>query len=163
MNTTYRNFIHRVAAALLMTSGLVTVAHAEHNANSRVTLPSNAQWESECGACHVLYSPRMLPAESWRAVMSGLGSHFGADASLDVTATQEIGSFLERNAGRGKSAATDKPVLRITETRWFVREHRKLSSKVWTSDLVKSPANCTACHAQAPGGSYSERNVKVPQ
>ena len=29
-------------------------------------------WKAECGSCHIAYPPALLPAASWRAVMSGL-------------------------------------------------------------------------------------------
>lgn len=163
MKSTCINIAKRLTWALLITGAAITSAHAKHDGNQPLTATGNSQWQAECGSCHIAYSPRMLHAESWRAVMAGLDRHFGTDASLDAVTTQQISSFLEKNAGSRKEPGTGKPVLRISETRWFIREHRKLSSKVWASDLVKSPANCTACHASEPSGNYSERNVRVPQ
>ena len=61
---------------------------------------TNPTWQAECSTCHVAYPPRLLPRESWRAVMSGLDKHFGSDASLDPATAREIGTFLDQNAGR---------------------------------------------------------------
>jgi hypothetical protein len=129
--------------------------------SSRYTA-NNPKWKSECGSCHVAYPPQLLPASSWRAIMSGLDKHFGSDASLDTQTLTEVGAFLEQNAGR-KRAASAKPVLRITETSWFLREHDEVSRSVWSSQKVKSPSNCTACHRGADNGDFSEHNVRIPK
>lgn len=130
-------------------------------ADSRVSTARNATWQAECGSCHVAYPPSLLPAESWRAVMAGLDKHFGVDASVDAKTAAEIGAFLERNAGRGRSAT--KPVLRITETAWFRHEHDEIGAAVWKSPKVKSPSNCAACHHGAEQGNFSEHDVRVPR
>ena len=131
-------------------------------ADSHSYTASNPKWKSECGSCHVAYPPQLLPASSWRAVMSGLDKHFGSDASLDQQTFAEVGAFLEKNAGRER-AASGKPVLRITETNWFVREHDEVSRAVWTSPKVKSPSNCTACHRGADSGDFGEHSVRIPR
>ncbi len=95
--------------------------------------------------------------------MSGLDRHFGSDASLEARDTTEIGAFLEKHASKRKHESTATPLLRITETRWFKREHREVAEGVWNNPKVKSPANCVACHIQAESGDYRERNIKVPR
>ena len=131
-------------------------------ADSNRYTESNPKWKSECGSCHVAYPPQLLPASSWRAIMSGLDKHFGSDASLDAQTLAEVSAFLEQNAGRER-AVSAKPVLRITETRGFLREHDEVSRSVWTSPKVKSPSNCTACHKGADNGDFSERGVRIPR
>jgi len=130
----------------------------------RKPLVINARWKDECGACHMAYPPRFLSAESWRAVMAGLDKHFGSDASVDAAAATEIGDFLVLNASSKQRHASNgiEPALRITETRWFQSEHRKVENK-WKDPRVKSPANCAACHTQAENGSFKERDIKVPK
>ena len=95
--------------------------------------------------------------------MSGLDKHFGSDASLDPAAAREIGAFLEKNAGGRRYEASAKPILRITETRWFRHEHDEVSERVWKNPKVKSAANCAACHIQAESGNYSEHNIRIPR
>lgn len=129
---------------------------------------TDAAWREECGSCHVAFPPGLLPASSWAALMAGLARHFGSDASLDATRHQEIASFLAAHAGRRESAGADgKPLLRITETPWFRREHRDghdgITAAVWRSPAVKSASNCAACHTQAAQGDYSERNIRIPK
>lgn len=123
----------------------------------------DAKWAAECSACHVAYPARYLPAESWRAIMSGLDKHFGSNASLDDATAREITAYLEKNASTRKHAVSGKPVLRITETRWFKSEHREVATRHWKNPKVKSSANCGACHTTADKGDFSEDNVKIPK
>ncbi len=158
----YRNFLRLSAAAVLLLGASASIVHAQDD-DGRMPGASNSKWQSECGACHVAFPPRLLPAESWRAMMSGLDKHFGSDASLDAATSREIGDFLQKNASGGKYAKSDKPLLRITETRWFIREHDEVAQHTWTNPKVKSPANCAACHIKAESGNYSEDDIRIPR
>ncbi|MDH4234992.1 MAG: diheme cytochrome c, partial [Gallionella sp.] len=123
----------------------------------------NAKWQKECSSCHIAYSPGLLPAESWRKIMGGLDKHFDTDASLNAQETKEITDFLVNNASNRWSATTSP--LRISETAWFKSKHdsHEVSPAVWKNPLVKSPANCQACHTQAERGDFSERNIRMPR
>ena len=91
----------------------------------------------ECAECHQAYGAEALPQGSWRLIMGDLANHFGEDASLDEATRKHIENYLLTN-----SPAGDGP-LRISETRWFVSEHRgeaKLGGK------AKSWSDCKACH-----------------
>jgi hypothetical protein len=106
----------------------------------------------------------MLSAASWRAVMGGLGKHFGSDASLDEKSHSEILRFLESHAGKRSTDLNGKPLLRITETRAFVHEHsEELPRGIWKHPAVKTAANCQACHTAAEKGDYSERTLRLPK
>ncbi|MFN3397703.1 MAG: diheme cytochrome c [Sulfurimicrobium sp.] len=134
---------------------------------------TNPQWKTECSACHIAYPPSLLPARSWRKMMSGLDRHFGQDASLDVPTAQEITAFLVNNSadhGANKRAkkvlgslGPDEVPLRISETAWFVREHDEVSPQVWKRSKVGGPANCAACHGGAERGDYSEHQIRIPR
>ena len=119
-------------------------------------------WKAECGGCHLAFPPELLPASSWRTMMSGLDRHFGTDASLDPATAARITAFLEQNASRKGKLASEK-TLRITETRWFVHEHDEVPARVWKSEKVKGASNCAACHVNAERGDYSEHSVRVPR
>jgi hypothetical protein len=108
-------------------------------------LPEHALYREECGSCHVPYPPRLLPAASWRELMAALERHFGTDASLEPAPRAEIERFLAAHAGRRASSAP-----RITETRWFRKEHQGEISP------TQNPANCAACHARAEDGYYDD-------
>lgn len=162
MTFDYRNALRMFAIAVFLTGVMTPVAQAEEDGDDEhISTATNARWQAECSACHVAYPPRFLAAESWRVLMSGLDKHFGSDASLDKPAAREIGAFLDKNAGRHESSG--KPILRITDTRWFKHEHDEVSDRVWKSIKVKSPANCAACHTQAERGNFSEHNIRIPR
>ncbi len=125
---------------------------------------SNPTWQTECSACHMAYPPGLLPASSWREMMNTLGDHFGTDASLDEATVAEILPFLEQNAAperRVESTPDGKPVLRITETTWFKRQHDEISPAVWKRDAIKSASNCMACHTAADKGDFNEDNIRI--
>jgi hypothetical protein len=163
-----KKFTRMISFAVLvivatMSVGQVSDVRADDDQDGQKPMVSNAKWSSECGACHFAYPPRFLPAESWRAIMSGLDKHFGSNASLDAESANEITAFLEKNADRKARVSSGKPMLRITETRWFKSEHREVAARDWKNPKVKSPANCGACHTKAETGDFSERNVKIPK
>jgi cytochrome c553 len=160
-----KNILRVFAVVLLLMGGLISVAHAEDDDDDEERMPAvkNVAWQTECGSCHIAFPPSLLPAESWRAVMSGLDKHFGSDASLDAPTAREIGVFLDKNAGSNRHSRSGKPVLRITETRWFVREHDEVSDRTWKNPKVKSAANCAACHTEAESGNYNEHGIRIPR
>jgi len=148
------------SVSLLFALGLLA---NEALAESHAFTASNKKWAAECGSCHLAYPPQLLPAASWRKIMTGLDKHFGSDASLDAASAAEIGAFLERNAGRGKKRGTDGGTLRITETRWFVRKHDEVRASGWKNPQVRSAANCGACHLGAARGDFDEDPVRIPR
>jgi hypothetical protein len=154
---------YRVQLILIavLAMGATTTVFADDDEGQRYTA-SNPLWKAECGSCHIAYPPQLLPARSWRAMMSSLDKHFGTDASLDPKAAADITAFLQGNAGRDR-APSAQPVLRISETRWFVREHDEVPARTWKGAQVKSPSNCAACHVNAEQGDYSEQTVRMPK
>ena len=124
-------------------------------------LPPNPAYKAECGSCHVAYPPQLLPRASWQALMARLDRHFGSDASLDAKASGEISRYLDAHAGRRDAPAAAEP--RITETRWFAKEHDEVPAALWKSAAVKGPANCAACHTRAEDGDYAERSLRLPK
>jgi nitrate/TMAO reductase-like tetraheme cytochrome c subunit len=146
----------------LLLAVLALPAHADN-----YSVPKNPAFEEECTSCHMAFPPQMLHADSWRAMMSGLSKHFGTDASLDEKRRAAITDFLVANAGGRKTGATrdaaGKPLLRITETARFEKKHREIAAATFKRASIKSPANCTACHAQAATGNYSEHSVTIPK
>lgn len=119
----------------------------------------HASYRAECGSCHIAYPPALLTAGAWRTVMNGLDRHFGTDATVADAKRAELTGYLVGSAGTRKAA--DAP--RITEGRWFRKEHREIASATWQASAVRSAANCEACHAQAANGDFSERNVRIPK
>ena len=133
------------------------------DAGAQAPQQADATWKAECGRCHVAYPPRFLPARSWRAVMQGLERHFGANARVDARTAASIGAYLEADAESDGDGATEPPVLRITETRWFQHEHQRVPAAVWRNPAVRSASNCTACHRDADDGDFSGRAARIPR
>ncbi|NOU00780.1 MAG: cytochrome C [Gallionella sp.] len=160
----YRQFSRIVVCTLLLLGVSISSSRADDDGEERgLPLVVNAKWKEECSGCHIAYPPRFLPERSWRTLMSGLDKHFGSDASLDAATVQEITMFLEKNADQRHRSMGGKPILRISEMRWFKSEHDEVSSRTWRNPKVKSPSNCGACHTQADLGDFSERNVRIPR
>lgn len=120
-------------------------------------------YEAECGSCHLAYPARFLGRSSWAAVLGALDRHFGTDASLDAPTLAEIRAYLDAGARSKPTERDGRPLLRITETSWFRREHPRPDATVWAHPEVRSPANCGACHREAASGSYRERDIRVPK
>lgn len=133
-----------------------------------------APWEEECGACHLAFAPGMLPARSWRRMMSELRDHFGADASIGEQARQAITEFLESNAADSPGATLGmqriarsipraETPLRITETPMFGYYHDEIAEAIWRRETIGIPSNCPACHTRAGEGRYVEWEIAIPK
>ena len=129
------------------------------------TIPPLAQEpaKTECSACHMAYPPGLLPARSWKAIMSDLSNHFGQDASLDPDTTKKIEDYLVANAadtmGYGGIMRGIKPgdaPTRITDMPWWKWVHSEIRPAYFQSARVKTKANCTACHMSGEQGYFSE-------
>ena len=105
----------------------------------------------------------MLPADSWRRLLSNLPHHYGTDASLDAATVNELATWLGANAGTYKRVREVPPEDRITQSAWFIRKHDEVPGAVWKRPAVKSAANCAACHTQADQGDFNEHNVRIPR
>jgi len=132
---------------------------------------ANATVKTECSACHMLYQPQMLPKRSWQAIVDGLAKHFGEDASLPPAKATEVLAYLVANAadagGAGNKfltglAPTATP-LRIAETPYWLRKHRKIQPDVWKRASVGGKANCKGCHQGTDKGDYDEDRVRIPK
>lgn len=140
---------HLMLAAVLMSAASVAVAGGHYYG------PYPALYMQECASCHIAYPPQVMTAPGWTRVMNQLDRHFGTDASLDAKTRDAIAAYLaERASPRDKHAPTES-TGRITQTAWFVREHRK------APPATTSFADCVACHTRADQADYSERNLKL--
>jgi nitrate/TMAO reductase-like tetraheme cytochrome c subunit len=148
-----------LACVAVLTISTVGVACAERG----YAVAPNVKHQQECSSCHVAYPPGLLPAASWARVMNNLGKHYGTDASLDAASTQEISHWLQANAGGDKRAREEPPQDRISKANWFVRQHDEVSAATWKRASIGSPANCSACHADAAKGDFNEHKVRIPK
>lgn len=141
--------------------------------NPSVEVSENPLYKAECGSCHMVYPPGLLPARSWQALIKGLDNHFGETASLDSKTAASILEFLESHAADRSSAKKSRKIagsiptkdipLRVSETSYFKKEHDEIRADVWKRKSIVSPANCIACHPQAEFGSFSEKEIRIPK
>jgi cytochrome c553 len=131
---------------------------------AKMTMPSDApkSYEAECASCHMAYPPGLLGQKNWQNIMSGLDKHFGTDASLDPKTESEITQWLLKNAATKQKYSAFAPENRITKTSWFIRKHDEVRPDVWKRAGIKSPANCSACHADAIKGNFDEDSIRIP-
>ncbi|TCS62651.1 cytochrome C [Varunaivibrio sulfuroxidans] len=114
---------------------------------------SDAITKHECSACHMPYPPALLPARSWKKIMTNLSNHFGEDASLDKKTRIHIERYMMAMAPR--NGGNDS--LRISKQRWFVGTHRGVEARyVGPGKRVQTISNCKACHSGAEKGWYGE-------
>ena len=149
-----------------------TVTIAEEEEGAIVTAAANKQYIDECGACHFVYPPGLLPARSWEKLFSSLGDHFGENAELDADVARSLTAYLAKNAAdkvrnplsnRFAQSIGNATPLRISETPYFKRKHREVTSRMVTDNpLVKSFSRCQVCHSRAQNGSFSEDEVNSP-
>jgi len=126
-------------------------------------VPVSSAYVQECAACHVAFPASGLPAASWQRLMSGLGRHFGTDASVDAKTAAVIGQYLQANAASGRRANDTPPEDRVTRSAWFIREHREVGAAVWQRPSIGKPSNCAACHTGAAQFNFSEHDVLIPK
>jgi cytochrome b len=136
-------------------------------------LPDNAQWREECGSCHAVFYPALLPARSWQKMMAEQDKHFGTELGLDAKTSQVVLKFLVDNAADhhrieaafkiDSSVPKDATPLRITDTPYWVHKHREVTASDWANPLVKSKTNCAACHSDADMGTFEDGAMQIPK
>jgi len=130
-------------------------------------------YKEECGSCHFAYQPGLLPARSWKKVMSGLADHFGDNAELGADTQKKLTDYLLENSADKSSyrrsqrlirnLPADQAPVRITELPYFKHEHKEIRPNLITENKeVRSLSHCQACHRTADTGSYSEREINIP-
>jgi hypothetical protein len=155
----------RTAITISLLIAVIAIAHV--GADERIAPVTDPVVKKECGSCHMTFSPQFLPRRSWQKLIDTLSDHFGENASLGEAPRKTVLAYLLANAadgphagGEGRKFAASIPSeqtpLRITEVPRWVREHRKLGADRWRDPVVKSKANCVACHKAAEQGIYED-------
>jgi hypothetical protein len=146
------------------TSAVLSLVAATVQADERTaTVPPLPHYQQECASCHIAYPPGLLPASSWQRLIDGLSHHFGTDASVEAAVAAELSAWLTTHAAK-RSVGADPPAEdRITRSRWFVREHRKVPAPVWQHAAVGTKSNCAACHRDAARGDFDDDSVMIPR
>lgn len=133
----------------------------------------NVTYKEECGSCHFAYQPGLLPARSWKKIMSDLENHFDENAELEKDVQTSLTNYLMKNAAdqsnykRSRrimnSLSNNSTPLRITETPYFIRKHDEIPRRlVKDNPKLGSFSKCDACHTNADKGSFNEHEVNIP-
>ncbi len=130
-------------------------------------------YKKECGSCHWLFLPGLLPERSWRLVMSDLENHFGEDAFLEAEEKNHIESYLAQNAADKTNARRSRKIMRvmsnkdspirITKTSYLRHKHRELRAGIYQRKSIRSFSNCVACHPTADKGVFNDDYVRIPK
>jgi len=134
-------------------------------------MPINTSYSTECGDCHHAYHPSLLPEKSWNLIMAGLSDHFGEDASLDESTTNELTAYLKTYAAeRWDSEAANNlrwtsrsEPLSISASPYWVRRHQDIEKTVFVQKTVGSKGNCIACHKDASSGRFDDQKIDIPK
>lgn len=122
------------------------------------------EYKQECGSCHIAYAPFLLPKSAWDSMMSDLENHFGDDASLEEETHARIAAFLEKYASdvvdTKITQQKESQQIAITKTPYWEIAHRKLNPKIFTTEAIKSKANCQTCHKDAESGIFAKNAVE---
>ena len=146
---------------ILSMTALVILSGGMRARDEKVDPVTNSLADEECSACHLAYPAAMLPSISWQKLMTSLESHFGEDASLDNESVNQITEYLISQAADSHWAGNrfsrgqmnDWPI-RITETDYWLREHKNQSFKDPINLEDISPVDCVACHDDASRGIF---------
>ncbi len=133
---------------------------------------NNPTYNEQCGACHFVYQPELLPSASWMKILSNLDDHFGETVELDNDSKRVISDYLKSNGAENSSAKRAVKImrslgrqvpLRITDIPYIREKHHEISSNVLKRKSIGSISNCPACHATAGSGIYDDDNIKIPK
>ncbi len=143
----------------------------DHN-GSYLKPVNNPTYEAECGECHFLYQPELLPSASWIKILDQLDDHFGEEMELDPDSKKIISDYLKSNSAENSSAKRAVKIMRslgnhvpmrITDIPYVREKHHELNPEVLKRESIGSLSNCIACHTTAGKGIYEDDNVKIPQ
>jgi len=160
-----------ITAVILGASAAVILVLARWPALGVPTASLDPVYAEECGACHTAYHPSLAPAATWAAIVAGLESHFGENASLDPATAAHIRSYLLDNSAEtfdtkaaNRLRRTDPAdPLRITATPFWQRIHRDIPAAVFASKAVGSRGACNACHGDAASGLFAPSSIHIPK
>jgi hypothetical protein len=146
---------------ILAMVGLVILSAGMRVRDERVEPVSHSLTDEECSACHLVYPAAMLSSASWTELMTSLESHFGEDASLDDESVSAITRYLTSNAADStwtgnrfsRGQINDWPI-RITETDYWLREHKNQTFIDPTNSEMMNQSDCAACHESAAKGDF---------
>ncbi len=125
----------------------------------------------ECGDCHKVYPPYLLPKRSWQKIMAGLDNHRGekiTDANISKSQQASILEFLIQNAAETSKREAAVKVMHslgerrskaITKTPYWRETHKEIPKSVYKQKKIKDKSNCIACHKDFEHGNLDDMNI----
>jgi len=130
-------------------------------------LAMDAQWQHECGSCHLAFHPSLLPVRSWQAMLAQ-EDHFGEDLALDPAIAASLSSYAGAHSAERAETPTawkiasrtpaDSTPLRITEIAYWKRRHADVTEADW--QRVKK-VDCGGCHLDADLGTFEPGAIHI--
>lgn len=157
----------RSIAAGALVAGLAVAGLAP----AYVLAPAEPAYVKECGACHMAFSPELLPAASWRKVMGRLDSHFGDSAKSDPATETRITEYLVAHSADRASSDESRAIvasvhgeapMRITEVPYIAELHKAVLDPMWNGrPRPDRLTECGVCHRKAEKGDYRSKIFSV--
>ncbi len=129
----------------------------------------NPSFVKECGSCHTLYPPSLLPTKSWEKIMQNLDNHFGDDATIDENLNQSILSYLVKNSAENSTTEAslkflnsikNEDIIAMSQTSFWKKTHKDIPKDVFENPKIKNPSNCKVCHIDIEKGFIENENIK---
>ena len=126
---------------------------------------------NECGDCHKVYPPYMLPKRSWEKIMLSLDNHRGEEITeANITKSQQVSilEFLTQNAAETSKREAAVKVMHslgerrpknITKTPYWRETHKDIPKSVYKQKEIKDKSNCIACHKDFDQGNMDDMNI----
>jgi cytochrome b len=126
---------------------------------------------NECGDCHKVYPPYMLPKRSWQKIMSSLDNHRGekiTEANITKSQQASILEFLTQNSAETSKREAAVKVIHslgerrpksITKTPYWRETHKDIPKSVYKQKDIKDKSNCVACHKDFEHGNMDDMNI----
>lgn len=144
----------------------------KHGVKEDFSPVSNGTYRTQCGACHFVYQPELLPSRSWEKLLSGLKDHFGEAVEFNPETLKTIREFLTLHAADQSNAERAKKIirslgsstpLRVSEVPYIAEKHHDVTVDVFQRSSIGSRGNCIACHKKADAGIYDDDDVVIPK
>ena len=125
----------------------------------------------ECGDCHKIYPPHLLPKKSWERIMGALDNHFGekiTEANITKSQQASILKFLIQNAAETSKREASVKIMdslgkrrpkAITKTPYWRKTHKDIPKSVFKQKKIKDKSNCAACHKDFEYGNLDDMNI----
>lgn len=128
----------------------------------------------ECGDCHKIYPPFLLPEKSWKRIIDDLDNHFGekiTEANISKSQQASIRDFLYANSAEHSTREASVKIMHslgerrpkaITKTPYWRETHSHIPASAFKIKEVKDKSNCIACHKNFDQGILDDMDILYP-